>query len=86
MDHDHNFKNLVSEAQTVTTLSQRFLEQGVQQGLRQGELAALMRVMHHRFGDIPEPARCRIEGADAETLLLWLDRALVAATIEDVIH
>jgi len=70
------------EAQTMNSFSQRFREEGRQQG----EVLALMRVMHHRFGDIPEPARRRIESADAETLLEWLDRALVAASIDEVIH
>jgi hypothetical protein len=79
-----------SEAQTVSSFFQRCRDegrqQGVQQGVRQGECAALMRVMHHKFGDIPEPARLRIESADPETLLEWLDRALVAASIDEVIH
>ena len=79
-----------SEAQTVNSFFQRCRDegrqQGVQQGVRQGECAALMRVMHHKFGDIPEPARLRIESADPETLLEWLERALVAASIDEVIH
>lgn len=66
----------------MNSFSQRVREEGRQQG----EVLALMRVMHHRFGDIPEPARRRIESADAETLLEWLDRALVAASIDEVIH
>ncbi|WP_295447069.1 transposase [uncultured Thiodictyon sp.] len=101
MDRDQNFKNLVldyprqalaffapyerdypSEAQTVSSFFQRCRDEGRQQG----ECAALMRVMHHKFGDIPEPARLRIESADPETLLEWLDRALVAASIDEVIH
>ena len=98
MDHDQNVKNLVldypKEAQTVTSFFQRCREEGrqlgvqrgVQRGVQQGECVALMRVMQHKFGDIPEPARRRIESADPETLLEWLDRALVAASIDEVIH
>jgi len=71
-----------SEAQTVSSFYQRCRDEGRQQG----ECVALMRVMRHKFGDIPEPARRRIESADAETLLEWLDRALVAASIDEVIH
>lgn len=78
------------EAQTMNSFSERFREQGrqegVRQGLLQGESTALLRVMNHRFGDIPDPARRRIEAADPETLLRWLDRALVAASIDEVLH
>jgi hypothetical protein len=65
---------------------QQGVQQGVRQGLIQGESTALLRVMHHRFGDIPDTARRRIEAADAETLLRWLDRALVAASVDEVLH
>ena len=75
-----------NEAQTVSSFYQRFHEKGRHEGVQQGEVVALMRVMRHKFGDIPEPARQRIESADAETLLEWLDRALVAASIDEVIH
>ena len=66
----------------MNSFSQRFREEGRQQG----EVLALMRVMRHKFGDIPEPTRRRIEAAAPETLLEWLDRALVAASIDEVIH
>jgi hypothetical protein len=65
----------------MNTFSQRVRQEGV----RQGEGLALMRVIQHKFGDLPEPARLRIESADPETLLEWLDRALVAASIDEVL-
>ena len=71
-----------NEVHAVNSFSQRVREEGRQQG----EVLALMRVMRHKFGDIPEPTRQRIEAADPETLLEWLDRALVAASIDEVIH
>lgn len=70
----------------MNSFSQRVREEGRQQGVRQGEGAALMRVMQHKFGDLPAPTRLRIESADPATLLEWLDRALVAASIDEVIH
>ena len=98
MDHDQNFIDIYaalndteracyerddpSEAQTVSSFFQRCREEGRQQG----ECVALMRVMRHKFGEIPEPTRQQIEAADPETLLKWLDRALVAASIDEVIH
>ena len=75
-----------SEAQTVSSFYQRFHEKGRHEGVQQGEVVALMRVMRHKFGEIPEPTRQQIEAADPETLLKWLDRALVAASIDEVIH
>ena len=74
------------EVSTMKSFSERFIEQGVQQGVQQGEALALIRVMRRKFGDLPEPARQRIESADAETLLQWLDRIVTAKSVDEVIH
>ncbi len=61
------------------------LKQGLQQGLKEGEAAVLMRLLHRRFGEAALARyRSRIEAADAETLLEWSERLLFAQTPEEV--
>jgi len=66
----------------MTSFSERFEAKGLQKG----EAIALMRFMQSRFGDLPEPARRRIEAAAPDTLLEWIDRAATADSIDEVIH
>jgi len=57
---------------------------GQEKGLREGELAVLMRQLERKFGS-PKPAiRRRIETADADQLLKWADRLLTAERLSDV--
>ena len=62
------------------------MQQGLQQGLLQGEAAVLLRLLTRKFGELPPEARRRIQSADAETLLLWSDRVLDAARLDDVLE
>jgi hypothetical protein len=59
--------------------------EGKAEGLREGRARTLMRQLSRRFGPIPEPLRARVEVAEADTLDLWLDRVLDAATAEAVL-
>jgi hypothetical protein len=79
-------REFYNEAQTMKGLTQRVRDEGVLQGVQLGEATALMRVMRRRFGELPEPARQRIESADADTLLEWIERAVTADSIDDVVH
>jgi hypothetical protein len=86
------------EAQIMSSFSHRFreegmqkgmqegMQEGMQKGMQQGEALALLRQMRRKFGDVPDTARRRVEAADADTLLEWLDRILTAKSIDDVIH
>ena len=54
-------------------------------GKQEGEATALLRLMERKFGPEATAAhRKRIEQADSETLLAWLDRLLTAATAEEI--
>ena len=61
------------------------IEQGMQKGMQKGEALVLARLMERRFGPLPEPIQRRIESADAETLLRWSERILVANSMEEVL-
>lgn len=74
----------------MQTFIDRYIEQGLQQGLRQGErrgeAAMLLRLIERKFGPPSEPVRTRITQADAETLLEWSERLLVAHSLDEVLH
>ena len=71
---------------TMQTFIDKYMEQGKEQGLQQGEATVLLSQMEHKFGTVPDNLRERIEKADAETLLDWSKRILTAETPEDVVH
>lgn len=60
------------------------VQQGMQQGRQQGEATILLRLLEKRFGTINETVRRKIESADAETLLTWSDRLLMAENVDEV--
>ena len=62
------------------------MQQGMQQGVQQGEAILLLRLMHHKFGDIPDDIRHRVESAEPETLTRWFGQALTAKNLDDVLH
>lgn len=75
----------------MSRFAERFTEQGlrqgVQQGLQIGEAKVLLRQIDRKYGaQLAAAYRERIEGAGAETLLLWSDRILSADRIEDLFH
>ena len=83
------------------TFSERFLQQGLEQGLaqgeqigmrkgehigmRKGEARVLLTLLRLKFGTVSEAVEARIDQADADTLLHWSGRVLSAGSIEDVV-
>ena len=75
------------------TFSERYLQQGLEQGLaqgehigvRKGEARVLLTLLWLKFGTVSEAVGARIDQADADTLLRWSGRVLSAGSIEDVI-
>jgi flagellar biosynthesis/type III secretory pathway protein FliH len=63
---------------------QQGMQQGMQQGIRTGESRALLRLLEKRFGAVEQAVRDRIEAADSEVLLDWIERASTAAALDDV--
>ena len=60
------------------------LEEGRQEGRQEGESLLLQRLLTLKFGALDEPARARLAAADSETLLVWGDRVLTAASLAEV--
>ena len=81
------------EAEIMTGFAERFIEQGRREGMQQGRLEGkqegqatiLLRQLQLKFGAVPDPVRRKIEHADPRTLLVWSERVLTAADIEQVI-
>lgn len=63
---------------------QQGLEQGIELGVQKGEVAVLLRQLQRKFKIIPDSYREKIEGADAETLLIWSDRILDGEGLEEI--
>ena len=69
---------------TVMTLAQRFREEGVQQGVQQGEHTLLVKLLRHKFQMVPEKYHQKLSAANSEKLLFWGERILDAQSLEDV--
>ncbi len=65
---------------------QKGIQEGMQKGRKEGEALVLARLLQRKFGELPESIRIKIEKADSDTLLEWLDRVLTADSINEVIH
>jgi hypothetical protein len=68
----------------VTSVEQIGIEQGIEQGITVGEARALKLVFQQKFGILEEATLKQIESANADQLLRWLERALVADSISKV--
>jgi uncharacterized protein DUF4351 len=52
---------------------------------KEGERRLLLRLLHARFGELPEATVARIEAADIADLERWGERVLGAQTLAEVI-
>lgn len=60
-------------------------QEGRQEGLAEGEVKAVLRVLEARGIEVPEDTRARIRDcADLRQLEVWLDRAAVATSVNDL--
>jgi len=60
------------------------MQQGMQQGRRQGESTMLFRLIERKFGKVSEEVKQKIEAADIDVLLEWGEKILNASTIDDI--
>lgn len=74
------------EAKTVSRFAERFREESIQQGMHQGEVLVLERLLRLKFGILPEAAQQRIEWANERTSLGWFERVFTASRLAEVRH
>jgi len=76
--------SLIAEGRTAGVLEGRTA--GVLEGRIAGLARAVLHVLERRVVSIPEPIRERMSSTrDEQQLLRWLDRAVTAASVEDVL-
>ena len=68
----------------ITSFERIGIEKGLQQGLQQGEVIMLKRLLTRWFGPLPTWAEQRLEQASLQELEGWADRVLEAQRLEDV--
>ena len=66
----------------ITSFERIGIEKGLQQGLQQGEVIMLKRLLTRRFGPLPTWAEQRLEQASLQELEGWADRVLEAQRLE----
>ena len=74
------------EQQGIEKGIEKGMEKGMEKGVQKGEATLLLRLMELRFGSLDETTRNRLQTADAETLLKWGEKMLVANSAQDVIR
>ncbi len=65
---------------------QQGMQQGVQQGMQKEGYKLLTGQLSHRFGDLPDWVRKKIEEADVSLIERWSLNLLSAQTMDDVFH
>ncbi|WP_295390422.1 transposase [uncultured Thiodictyon sp.] len=70
------------EVAAMTSFAERFTAIGEQRG----EATMLLLLLRHKFGDLADSTRQRVETADPDTLLTWSERILTADSIDEILH
>ena len=73
-----------SHMQYVASFERLAKEEGVQQGMQQGQVKVLIDLLTHRFGPLPDEVHQRLEQATAEEIDTWAGRILDADSLEQV--
>lgn len=71
-------------AEHVDEWTEDWKQRGIEEGIQQGEVLALKRLLTKRFGDLPQWTLTRLDQAALTDVDTWLGRILDAKTLEDV--
>lgn len=83
-------RELLKELEGYDELRERFVKSPeFHQMVMESEIGrsvaeALLRQLHHRFGEVPEAVEQRVRGADIERIVRWTDCVLSASSLADV--
>lgn len=58
--------------------------EGRNEGRREGEANVLLRLLKKKFGALPKGTQKRIQEAEPELLLEWIDRVISAKSVAEV--
>jgi len=77
---------LMNTQDIVETWRREAIQEGVKQGLEQGERKLLLRLLRRRFGtQVDAEAELRVAAAPAEQIEVWAERVLSAATLAELL-
>jgi hypothetical protein len=77
---------LMDTQDIVETWRREAIQEGVKQGLEQGERKLLLRLLRRRFGgDVDGVTEQRVRVASAEQIEVWAERVLSAATLSELL-
>ena len=70
----------------MSNFADRFIAQGVEQGMQQRDASFLLRLLATKFGPATSGTKRRIETADVQTLVEWSEKLFLANSPEDLWH
>ena len=77
---------LMNTQDIVETWRREAIQEGVKQGLEQGERKLLLRQLRRRFGaEVDGETERRVAAASAEQIEMWAERVLSAATLAELL-
>ena len=59
-------------------------EEGIKEGIKEGQQKVLSKLLVRKFGELPDWAQQRLRAASDADIERWLERVLVAGTLDDV--
>ncbi|WP_018402800.1 DUF4351 domain-containing protein [Marinobacter gelidimuriae] len=62
------------------------MQQGVEQGMQQGEAAALKKLISLKFGELPRWAEAHIQSAGVPELEVWLEAILTSDRLDSLLN
>jgi flagellar biosynthesis/type III secretory pathway protein FliH len=74
------------EKEEIVSIADQFIEEGRNEGLREGRQQMLLEILRDRFGALRQEVVERIEAADVARLHAWSRRLLTAPTLDDVLR
>lgn len=81
----HDYQQRYPQENTkMAGLTERLLQEGMQQGREQGSLLVLQRQLTRRFGPLDDSTLQRLQQAGAQELECWTDNILDAKTLDEV--
>jgi hypothetical protein len=75
----------VEHTEEIMTAGEQLIERGVERGRKAEQERSVLKLLRARFGPLSDATAARIHAADSTRLDAWFDRALTAATLDDVL-
>ena len=71
-------------AERIDEWNRKLKEESLREGLQKGRGEILLRLLKKKFGALPKGTRKRIDEAEPELLLEWIDRVITSSSVAEV--